>query len=75
MRKTSTERERSRGLNRRPLLRASSPLKINREPTLELVRQTVAHQCSNMTPRVLELLRITKLMQVLRPCAIRPGSF
>jgi anti-anti-sigma factor len=30
---------------------------------------------SNMTPRVLELLRITKLMQVLRPCAIRPGSF
>jgi anti-anti-sigma factor len=30
---------------------------------------------SNMTPRVLELLRITKLMQILRPCAIPPGSF
>ena len=49
MRKTSTEMERSRGLNRRPLLRASSPLKINRELTLGLVQQTGAHQNDRIT--------------------------
>jgi hypothetical protein len=44
MRKASTRLMRSRGLNRRPLLRASSPLKINRGLTLGLVLQTGAHQ-------------------------------
>jgi hypothetical protein len=42
--------ERSRGLKRRPLLRASSPLKpkINRELTLRLVQQTGALHCHGL---------------------------